>query len=339
MDGREMHQESMEEQENINQQENMASSKAPLSNGEKKRGKKGMILAAILLVAAIILLFVCGILLSLKEQGYQEYTVQMEQYFVEYSEEYDYWDVLTVEYPYLEGIDEEVQEQLNTLMYDTAMDRVNYWHLDPSEDVKDFQEEVFSIFCSDVDCQATYHSQFLLSLDYQEYYSAGNPVWATNGTERALTVDLVTGQSYELSDILEINRDFVRLWDKSLSDRLGAEYGDEEDMDILLSWFTQSDEETNQEFFCRPFFYVTEEKDFVIGISLDPVLWRAYTYQPVDWNYYAQLSYEDLEPLKTESEFWNKYEKSEIAGEVFPCEDKKENIWLGEDASVWSYEY
>lgn len=333
MDEREMHQEGTEQQEDMDFLGDM------LQESKKKRSKKMMIIAAGVLGAMIIILIVCGFLFLFGEQGYQDYTVQMKQHYVEYSEEYDYWDVLTVEYPCLEGIDEEIQEQLNTLMYDTAMDRVNYWHLNPSEDVKAFQEEVFSIFCSDVNCKAAYHSQYLLSLDYQEYYSAGNPVWATNGTERALTLDLVSGQSYALSDILEINRDFVRLWDKSLSDRLDAEYGDEEDMDILLSWFTQSDEEMNQEFFCRPFFYITEEKDFVIGVSLDPILWRAYTYQPVDWNYYAQLSSEDLEPFKKESEFWNKYEKSESAGEVLPCEDKKENIWLGEDASVWNYEY
>lgn len=305
----------------------------------KKGFPKGILLAGVFLVTAAVIAGVCCVMILNKEKGYEDYTVQMKQHFVEYSEEYDYWDVLTVEYPYLEGIDEEIQEQLNTLMYDTAMDRVNYWHLNPSEDVKAYQEEVFSIFCSDVNCQATFHSQYLLSLDFQEYYSAGNPVWATNGTERALTLDLVTGENYGLSDIIEINKDFVKLWDASLSDRLGAEYGDEEDLEILLSWFTGTDEETNLDFFCRPFFYITQEKDFVIGVSLDPVLWKAYTYQPVSWNYYARLNSEDLEAFKKESGFWDKYEKSEIAGKVIPCKDKKENIWLGEDAGVWDYEY
>lgn len=304
-----------------------------------KGSRKWLIFVGIIVVVAVIAIALCCLLLFKKEKGYEDYAVQMKQYFVEYSEEYDYWDVLTVEYPQLEGIDEEIQNQLNTLMYDTAMDRVNYWHFNPSEDVKEFQEEFFSIFCSDVSCQATYHSQYLLSLDYFEYYSAGNPVWCTNGTERALTLDLVTGQSYELSDILEINEDFVRLWDKSLSDRLGEEYGDEEDIKIWLAWFTQSDEEINQIYFCRPFFYVTEEKDLMIGISLDPVLDYAYTYKPTSRIFYAQLSADELEGLKKDSEFWNKYEKSEPAGAVLPCENKKENIWLGEDAGVWDYDY
>ncbi len=44
----------------------------------------------------------------------------------------------------------------------------------------------------------------------------------TNGTERALTVDLVTGESYELSDIFNVDRDFIVLWDKSLSEDVQA---------------------------------------------------------------------------------------------------------------------
>ena len=46
---------------------------------------------------------------------------------------------------------------------------------------------------------------------------------------------------------------------------------------------------------------------------------------------------EDLEPYRTESEFWDLYEKSESAGEVLECADLQENLWLGKDASVWDY--
>lgn len=305
----------------------------------KQNSKKGAILIGSIMGIVVIAVIVCCILFMKKDQGYQDYTVQMKQYYVEYSEQYDYWDVITVEYPYLEGIDEEIQEQLNTLMYDTAMDRVNYWHLDPSEDVKAYQEEVFSIFASDVRCRAMYHSPYLLSLDYQEWYSAGHPLWATNGTERALTLDLMTGESYELSDVFEVNRDFVSLWNKALCERLDIDPGNEGEIDMLLSWLDQSAEESDDDFVYRPFFYITQDKDFVIGVSLDPVLWGAYTYEPTGWNFYAQLSAEDLEAFRKESEFWNKYEQSEIAGEVLPCEDRKDNIWLGEDAGVWDWDY
>lgn len=272
-------------------------------------------------------------------KGCRNYIVQKEQYYVEYSEQYDYWDVITVEYPRLEGIDAAVQEQLNQLMYDTAMDRVNYWHLVPSDEVKAFQEEYFSVFCSDVSCDVTYHSQYLLSMDYREYYSAGHPVWMTNGTERALTVDLTTGKNYELSDIFQINEDFIKLWDRTLSEGLQEDYADEEMLDLMLAWFLQKDEATNENFFCNPFFYVTENKDFVIGVSLNPKLEYAYTYQPVNRSLYTQFSLDELEAYKKQSDFWEKYEKSETEGEVLPCEDKKENIWLGENAGIWEYDY
>lgn len=289
-------------------------------------------------IALIIILLAAGIttallLQGLPPKGYQDYTVQMEQYYVEYSEEYDYWDVLTVEYPRLEGIDEEIQSQLNQFMYDTAMDRVVYWHLEPSDEVKAFQEEYFSIFCSDVNCDVTYHSQYLVSMDYQEYYSAGNPVWTTNGTQRALTVDLMTGECYELADILEIDKEFIRQWDRILSDEHQEAYADEEMLDLVLSWFLQ---ENDEDFFYRPYFYVTEDKEFVIGISLDPVLYYAYTYEPTSRSFYTQLTMEEVEPFIKESEFWEKYEKSEPAGAILPCEDKKENIWLGENAGIWN---
>lgn len=297
----------------------------------------------IFLLTAILVLAVVGTVAVQKfyalPKGYDDYTVQKEQYYVEYSEEYDYWDVITVEYPRLEGIDEEVQTRLNQLMYDTAMDRVNYWHLEPSDEVKAFQDEYFSIFASDVNCEVTYHSQYLLSVDYREYYSTGNPIWMTNGTQRALTVDLLTGESYELGDILEINSDLMRLWDKSFSDEQNVEYADGEDIETLLSWFLQTNEELEEDYFCQPFFYITENKEFVIGFSLDPVLEKSYTYEPAVRSIYTQLSMEELEEFKKESDFWDKYEKSETVGEVLPCVDKKENVWLGEGASVWDYEY
>lgn len=308
---------------------------------EKTKSKRQwkLLIAGVILIFLLIGIAAMGISLLSAPKGYFDYTVQKEQYYVEYSEDYDYWDVITVEYPRLEGIADEVQDQVNQIMYDAAMDRVTYWHLAPSDEVKEFQEEYFSIFASDVNCDVTYHSQYLLSADFCEYYSAGNPVWMTNGTERALTVDLITGQSYDLADIIDINRDFVKLWDQSYSDDCKDDYADEETLDYLLDWFLQRDEEINEDYFCTPFFYIAEDKEFVIGISLDPKLYEAYTYQPVTRSFSTQLSETELEEFKKQSDFWESYTKSEMTGEVLPCEEKHENIWLGEHAGVWDYEY
>lgn len=304
----------------------------------KRRSKEIWFLTTIFVLLFCVGIFSTVFYLSFIK-GYDNYSVQMEQYFVEYSEQYDYWDVITVEYPRLEGVKDTVQEVLNNLMYDTAMDRVNYWHLEPSDEVKDFQKEYFSVFCSDVNCDVTYHSQYLLSMDYQEYYSAGHPLWMTNGTERALTVDLLTGESYELRDILNINKEFITLWDQAYSDEIGEDYGDNDEIELILSWFLQEDEDINENYVCHPFFYVTDERNFVAGVSLDPILECAYTYKPVNRSFCAELTAEEIEPFRKESNFWKRYDKSEAAGEVLPCEDKKENLWLGENASVWEHEY
>ena len=72
----------------------------------------------------------CGSLGASK--GYKDYTVKKEQYVAEYTEQYDYWDVVTVEYPILSGIDGEQTEAINKTLYDIAMEKVNYWHLTPN---------------------------------------------------------------------------------------------------------------------------------------------------------------------------------------------------------------
>jgi len=272
-------------------------------------------------------------------KGYKDYTIQKEQFYVEYSDEYDYGEVLTVEYPRIEGINEEQQELFNQLMYDTAMDRVTYWHFNPSDEVKAFQEENFSIFCSDVNCDVTYHSQYLVSVDYQEYYSAGNPVWMTNGTERSLMLDLETGENYKLTDIFQINEEFVAMWYQMFQDKQQMVDADQESLDILLSLFLQDNEEESVDYFFHPFFYLNEEKDFVIGVTMDPKLDKAVTYEPLNRSLSVLISMEALEPYKKDNVFWEKYEKSEQTGEVLPCADKKKNIWLGEGASIWDYKY
>lgn len=268
----------------------------------------------------------------------KDYTVQMEQYYVEYSDEYDYWDVLTVEYPRLQAAKSASQEKINEALYDVAMDRVNYWHLSPDEEVRDFQQEYFSIFCSDVKTSVPFHSQYLLSADYQELYSAGNPVWYTIITERAVNVDLLTGKIYELDDILSIDEEFVKLWCDAAQKKYGEPFvGDQEEKEIFLSWFLNEDEEMKELFQFSNFFYPTEDGTFIIGLAIDPRPASIYATEPVDVTFSVELDADRLVPFRTESEFWGKYERSEQTGQILECQDLQENLWLGDDASVWEY--
>lgn len=271
--------------------------------------------------------------------GYQDYKIQKGQYFVEYSEKYDYWDVLTIEYPVLQDIETEQVAAINDIFYKMAMEKVNYWHLEPDTEVKELQKE-YSIFSSDVHCEVPYHSQHLVSVHFQEAYAPISPVHYIHMTERAANVDLTTGKNYTLSDILTINEDFSKLWCQQAY--ASGDYGDmiQEDDDTyqtILAWFLGEDQETAENYLLTPFYYLDENKDFVIGIAYDPKANIVVNDLPMD-NYIAvHIESDLLVPYQTESEFWNLYNASETAGTVLECADRKDNIWLGKEAGVWDY--
>ena len=271
--------------------------------------------------------------------GYQDYKIQKGQYFVEYSEKYDYWDVLTIEYPVLQDIETEQVAAINDIFYKMAMEKVNYWHLEPDTEVKELQKE-YSIFSSDVHCEVPYHSQHLVSVHFQEAYAPISPVHYIHMTELAANVDLTTGKNYTLSDILTINEDFSKLWCQQAY--ASGDYGDmiQEDDDTyqtILAWFLGEDQETAENYLLTPFYYLDENKDFVIGIAYDPKANIVVNDLPMD-NYIAvHIESDLLAPYQTESEFWNLYNASETAGTVLECADRKDNIWLGKEAGVWDY--
>lgn len=269
------------------------------------------------------------------------YTIQLEQYCVEYSEEYDYSDLYTVEYPRIETLDEDIDESLNALMYDTAMDRINYWHLKPDDSIRAFQEEYFSLFCSDVRCDVCYHSPYLMSIVFREIYTTDNPVSGAKYTERALNMDLVEGEVYGLSDILYIDEDFVRLWITSYNEAHSDPFAlDDETVATFLAWFQGEDDELNSFYEFRPYFYITEDKDFVIGISIDPntaaANYDTYRLHNSAWN--AKLTAQQLKPYQNmTTRFWGGYSLTEEAGEIIPCNNWKKNLWFGEGSSAWEY--
>lgn len=312
---------------------------------DQRKNIAPVIVAIAAAAAALFLLSMCGGMWLLLRyhpgrggKGYRDYTVRQELYYSMYSEQYPYLETITVEYPRIEGIDENIQESVNTLMYDMAMDRVNYWHLQPSDDVQAFQEEEYQIFASDVSCDITYHSQYLLSISFEELYCPGNPVFLTKYTQRALNIDLTTGRTYELSDIFRMDEDFIRLWQRKADPAYGLSASDDEITQILLAWFSGEDGELDGLYEFRPFFHLTEDGYFVIGLSLDPAIDAVY-YGGAQENstFRAVVSAKELEPWRTDSEFWKQYEKSKETGTILPCENREANLWLGKEASIWDY--
>ena len=305
---------------------------------EKGNGKKKWKVLVVPCVCALMGIGAVTVMRSLQPKGCWDYTIQMEQYYVEYSDEFEYWDVLTVEYPRLQDADTELQEKINEALYNTAMDRVNYWHLSPDEEVQEFQQDYFSIFCSDVQTDVPFHSQYLLSADYKELYSAGNPVWYTMITERAVNVDLLTGEIYELGDILTIDEEFIELWCDAALKKYGEPFeGSQEEQELFLSWFLDEDEDVKELYQLGNFFYPTGDGTFNIGLTYDPRPVAIRAMKPRDIIFSVELGADQLALFRTESEFWEKYDRSEQTGQISECEELQTNLWLDDDAGVWDY--
>ncbi len=307
---------------------------------QKKNVRIGIWIGVTAVVAGVALVLVgYRFYNNVAPKGYQDYTVQKEQYYVEYSDQYDYWDVVTVEYPVLSGINGEQVESVNTLLYDTAMEKVNYWHLFPDEEVKQLQEN-YKIYSSDVHCEVPFHSQYLMSVHFQETYAPISPVNYVHKTQRSVNVNLMTGEQYTLSDIFEINDDFMGLWCEQVESEGAYDdliVNDEDTRETFLMWFLDEDEETGEHYWLTPFFYLDEYKNFVIGLSYDPKPNKVVSVLPINNSFYAYFESSDLMPYRTDSEFWDWYDQSESAGEILECADLHDNLWLGEDASVWEY--
>lgn len=307
---------------------------------QKKNKRAGIKIG---MTAALAVVLVTGGYLTVRgsntPKGYQDYTIQKEQYYVEYSDAYDYWDVITVEYPVLYDMEGNQTETANKLLYDTAMEMVNYWHLTPNEDVKKLQER-YQIYSSDVRCEVPYHSQYLMSVHYRETYAPISPVNYIHKTQRSANINLMTGEAYALSDIFQIDDGFMELWCGQVASE--GTYGDlilddEDTRETFLSWFLDEDEEAGEYYMFTPFFYIEENKDFVIGLSYVPKANKVIEQLPMENSFMGHFDSETLAPYRTESEFWDLYERSESAGKVMECISLQENLWLGKDASVWDY--
>lgn len=306
---------------------------------KQKKKKRIVILGSVVVVVLVLAAGGYFLFWDRTPKGYQDYTVQKEQYYVEYSDRYDYWDVITVEYPVLSGIEGEQTETVNKLLYDTAMEKVNFWHLNPDEEVKELQK-IYKIYSSDVRCEVPFHSQYLMSAHFQETYAPISPVNYVHRTQRSVNVNLMTGEQYSLSDIFEINDDFMGLWCEQVEAEGAYDdliVNDEDTRETFLMWFLDEDEEAAEFYLFTPFFYMDENKNFVIGLSYDPKPSKMVNALPINNSFFAYFQSADLMPYRTDSEFWDWYERSEATGEVLACEDLQENLWLGSDSSVWEY--
>ena len=157
-------------------------------------------------------------------------------------------------------------------------------------------------------------------------------------TERAVNADLLTGEIYELDDILNIDADFAKLWCDAALEKYGEPFeGGQEEYELFLSWFLNEDEEVKETYQLGNFFYPTGDGTFVIGLTYDPKPSAIFAAEPRDVTFSVELDAGRLTPFRTESGFWRQYDRSEQTGQILECEDLQTNLWLDDDASVWDY--
>lgn len=264
-------------------------------------------------------------------RGVRDYRIIHEQVYEEYTERYEYSDVLTLGYVRLEGLSQKVQDGINEKIYSSIFGRADYWHYEPDEEVKAFQES-YTIYSDDVVCTPELHSQYLLSLNFTELYAPDNPAFWMKHTRWGMTFDLITGEEYRLQDILITDERFSKLWmDKAVS----GKGDDKRYIATIQEWFTG--EITNEEYEIVPFYFVTQDKELFIGLALNPTLEGLYQGAPEDNTLGESFTYEELEAFVTDSPFWERYHQSKPAGEIVENEEHAENLWLGEEGAVWDY--
>lgn len=258
------------------------------------------------------------------------YTIEMLQYnhSKEYSEGDWHREDIAIEYPVINGIGNEAMKKINKQAYDMSFKAFDYWYTVLE---KTFPSETTFFDCQ-VDCRIGFHSQYLVSMNFWETYSAVShfELDGVNGTERGLTVDLETGEEYSIYDIFKIDRAFVEVWIDALKDKYpkGITYEYDEDFtDFILEMFQEQGEKLGPEFDIFPYYYICNNRNFAVGLAIEPKLKKVSYYEPTRNYLCVEMYPEELMEFRTDNAFWDKLDQSLTVGKVIECKNKKSIKW------------
>ena len=121
----------------------------------------------------------------------------------------------SIAYPQLEG-DLEHLDQINALIRESALGYYDQLYANPTEDmvarVQDVVEEGEDIYVSDTaEYVVSYNSDHLVSICWSHNLMTGSVFTETLRLE-TLNIDLDTGETYELADVLEVNEAQATAW-------------------------------------------------------------------------------------------------------------------------------
>lgn len=139
---------------------------------------------------------------KLEEDSYSVLDIEKQNTSIEFS----------VQFPVVDGLEKGVEEKVNGILKDCAMESVKELYLEPSDELK---EKVimaeYPMLTSYVRYKVCFASDELLSVAFEDASFRGSyDDYAEN--LRTVNIDLKSGAVYQVKDIIELNDAFIRLW-------------------------------------------------------------------------------------------------------------------------------
>ena len=116
-----------------------------------------------------------------------------------------------VDFPTISALPSGREVEVNQAFRSTAMEKVNYMYLNPSEDMREhtliMRDPYFSSF---VDYVITYMDNNFISVAFEDKYNLGN--FDLFRELRTVNINLNDGTIYQIEDIIEIEDGFIEMW-------------------------------------------------------------------------------------------------------------------------------
>lgn len=224
-------------------------------------------------------------------------TYQMESYQLQKKLGDNGMVLLDVQYPVILGTDDAQTDAINEMLKDQAMVSADNYYLNVAgqSNVKAGADGYIYII-SEVTYQVTYLSNDFISVVFEDNYCAGD--YDTHYIDmRTSNIDLTTGKSYELNQIVNADSDMAKDFQQRLDDKYQYNeviYGiDTEEYTSMIS----GEKERDDSFMG---FYRTED-----GIQL----YVTFHYfmdegSSVGW-FTAPYTFADMKSYQNDSDFWN----------------------------------
>lgn len=147
-----------------------------------------------------------------EEQQYQEQSDSNSRFYV-------YFDI---QYPEVKGLSGDVQEKVNRLIKECAMQTEEKYYRNPSEEMKEWMlGQQQPVVMSQVRYKVSYMTNDLICVVFEDSYAAGN-VNQVKLDMRAITINVKNGTVYRASDVLDQNKSFTKMWSTSIEENYGG---------------------------------------------------------------------------------------------------------------------